>query len=527
MCYLMIIEKNDEITLSEENGRVFIAITNSGYNLKKFDELTRKHTRLKVSNFLALKKAVENKSHDPIEIGSWIESMQLEISADKMEALLTIYESETFIQENLAEIHTNIQKLLQEQRITYGHKPIDLLTVKTGKTYIVAKGLPPQRGEDAKVIYLDQAEKKPVIKEDGNTDFFDMNFIVEIKEGSWLGEKIPPQKGTDGINIFGETVPAELGEDTPLKYDTNSAYEVEEEGKIVLRSKTKGIIGEVNGVLSVQKHLVIDGDVGIETGNLTFDGSIRVKGTIMAGYSVIASGDVSIEGKEGVHAAELIKSTEGDVFIKGGIFGRGVTNVEAYKNIYMKHANACTLEAKENIHIGYYTLSSTIAANQIVLDERKGKIIGGKTIAVHSITAAYSGNSMERKTELIVQGIDRKILKENAKEKAEEMMKLQEESSKLNVQISQFQQLKNAMTVQQIAVFEQTKQKYNQLQLKIKEIDTEIQRILRTLRQPNDHFIHITKEASAGTIIQIGHKSSFLSSPTKGKFKIENGELNV
>lgn len=190
----MIIEQNDEITLSEKNGRVFIAITNDGYNLKKFDELTRKHTRLKVSNFLALKKALEHKSHDPIEIGSWIESMELEISADKMEALLTIFESQTYIQENLAEIHTNIQKNLHEQRIIYGNIPIDLLSVKSGKTYIVAKGLPPQKGENAKVTYLDQAEKKPVVKEDGNTDFFDMNFIVEIKEGSWIGKKYPLKK---------------------------------------------------------------------------------------------------------------------------------------------------------------------------------------------------------------------------------------------------------------------------------------------------------------------------------------------
>ncbi|TQR13772.1 DUF342 domain-containing protein [Psychrobacillus soli] len=523
----MIIEKNDEITLSEENGRVFIAINNDGYNLKKFDELTRKHTRLKVSNFLALKKALENKSHDPIEIGSWIESMELVISADKMEAFLTIYESQNYIQENLAEIHTNIQKVLQEQRITYGHKPIDLLTVKTGKTYIVAKGLPPQKGEDAKVTYLNQAEKKPLVKDDGKADFFDMNFIVEIKEGSWLGEKTPPQKGVEGINIFGETVPAELGDDVPLKYDMKSAYEVEEGGKTVLRSKTKGVIGEVNGVLSVQKHLVIDGDVGLETGNLTFDGSIQVKGTVMAGYSVIASGDVSIEGKEGVNAAELIKSTEGDVFIKGGIFGRSVTKVEAHKNIYIKHANECTLEAKENIYIGFYTLGSTIAANQIFLDERKGKIIGGKMMAINSITAAYSGNSLERKTELIVQGIDRKILTENAKVKAEEMIKLQEEMPKLSDQISHFKQLNNTMTVQQIAAYEQTKQKYNQLQVEVKEIDAEIQRILKMLRQTSSYHIHITKEANAGTIIQIGYKSSVLSSATKGKFKIENGELNV
>ena len=69
----------------------------------------------------------------------------------------------------------------------------------------------------------------------------------------------------------------------------------------------------------------------------------------MAGYSVIATGDISIESLEGVNAAKLIKSTEGDVFIKGGIFGKGETMVEACKNIYIKHANDCTLEAKGNI----------------------------------------------------------------------------------------------------------------------------------------------------------------------------------
>ena len=87
-------------------------------------------------------------------------------------------------------------------------QPIDLLKVKTGKAYIIANGLPPQKGANAKITYLKQAEKTPEINEDGKADYFDMNFIVEIKEGSWLGEKIPAQEGIEGINILGEKVPA-------------------------------------------------------------------------------------------------------------------------------------------------------------------------------------------------------------------------------------------------------------------------------------------------------------------------------
>lgn len=523
----MRIEENNDVTLIEENGRAYITIKSDGYNLKKFDEMTRKYPRLKVSNFMALKKAVENKSHEPIEIGSWIDSIELDISKDKMQALVTIYESPDYILENSQEIQSKIQQLITENQITFGKVPIDYEKIVTGKPYVVATGLQPEKGMDAKVTYLEQAEKKPEIQEDGKADYFDMNFIVEIKEGSWLGEKIPAQEGKPGKNIFGEEIPANKGADVPLKYDPKSAYEVEEDGKIVLRSKTNGIIGEVNGVLAVQKHLVIDGNVGLETGNLKFDGSIQVKGTIMPGYSIIASGDISIESKDGVNSAELIKSTEGDVFIKGGVFGKDITKIEANKNIYIRHANDCTLEAKENIYIGFYAMGSTIFGNEILLDERKGKIIGGKVIAINSITTAYTGNNSERKTELIVQGIDRKILTENAKIKAEEMLNLQEEMTKLNAQIGQLSTFKATMSKQQIAIYEQTKQKYHTMENEVKEIDAEIQRILKLLRNTVEYFINVTREANAGTIIQIGNKSTLLSKPTKGKFKLENGELNV
>ncbi|TQR19589.1 DUF342 domain-containing protein [Psychrobacillus vulpis] len=523
----MVIEENNEVALTVENGRAYITIKTDGYNLKQFDEMTRKLPRLKVTNFMALKKALDSKSQEPIEIGSWIESVGLDISGDKMQAIVTIYETESYIQEHIHEIQSNIQKLLIENNIVYGHESIDLETVKTGKSYIVANGLQPQRGADAIVTYLQQAEKKPEIKEDGKADYFDMNFIVEINEGSWLGEKIPPKEGIEGINIFGESLPASKGDDIPLRYDTESAYEVEEDGKIVLRSKTKGVIGEVNGLLAVQKHLVIEGDVGLETGNLKFDGTIQIKGTVMPGYSVIASGDISVEANDGVNSAELIKSTEGDVFIKGGIFGRDITKVEAGNNIYIKHANGCTLEAKENIHIGFYALGSTVFGNEVILDERKGKIIGGKVIAINSITTAFSGNSLERKTELIVQGIDRKILTENAKEKAKAMLKIQEEMAKTSENITQLSQFKNNMSSQQIALYEQTKQKYNRMEIEVKEMDTEIQRTLKMLRHSANYFIQISQEANAGTIIQIGSKSTTLSHSKKGKFMLENGEINV
>ena len=61
----------------------------------------------------------------------------------------------------------------------------------------------------------------------------------------------------------------------------------------------------------------------------------------------------------------------------------------------------------------------------------------------------------------------------------------------------------------------------------MKESDQEIQRILRLLRSNKEYYVNVTKEANPGTYIQIGNKSTFLSTTTKGKFKLENGEINV
>ena len=58
-------------------------------------------------------------------------------------------------------------------------------------------------------------------------------------------------------------------------------------------------------------------------------------------------------------------------------------------------------------------------------------------------------------------------------------------------------------------------------------LDREIKQMMSDLRNAGNEEIHVTKEAYPGTYLQIGKKSTILSSLTKGQFKIELGELNV
>ena len=130
----MIIEENHELILTDEQGKAFITLKVDGYTLKKLDQVIQEYPRLKVSNFIALKKAIAEKSVEPIEIGFWNESIELTISNDFMQASLTIRETLHHIKKHMIDIQSSIKKLLQEHHIIHGIQPFDLLSHSSRKS---------------------------------------------------------------------------------------------------------------------------------------------------------------------------------------------------------------------------------------------------------------------------------------------------------------------------------------------------------------------------------------------------------
>jgi len=499
----------------------------AGFPLKEFDSILRSHPRLKLSNFSILKNVLATESINPVEIGRWLPNVEAEIARDKMSASIFIYETHDYIQKNKEKLSNQILEKLEDEGIINGILDFDISKVEPGKAFLIAQGTPPVAGTDAQITYLPKPERKPVIREDGKADYYDMNFISEISEGSWLGEKIPATLGKAGKNVLGDTIAAAPGRDFPIKYDKKSAYEVEENGKIVIRSKIAGVLDDVKGMIGVNRHLPIHGDVGVETGNLEFNGSLSIKGTVTSGYTVIATGDISIEGAEGVSGAKLIKSIEGDVYIRGGIFGLGSTLVEAGGNIFVKHVNEANLVAADSIHIGFYSLGSQLTAHSIFVDERKGKIIGGRAVAKNTIVTAISGNRLERRTDLIIESVNKRESYSLMQEKATHLKQLQSDISIQEGKIKNLLPILNQMTKEQVATFEEAKQVLTKLKAEAVTIDREVKLMMDEMRHAGKEEITVTKEAHPGTYIQIGKKSSLLSKMTNGKFILEFGELNV
>lgn len=523
----MLVFKNDYFEITEEHGKVYLATAKSGFPLKEFDSILRSFPRIKLTNFALLKNALSKSGSNPVEIGQWLPNVEIEISRDKMSASLFINETLDYVRLNKEKLASQVNKLLEENRIVNGVLPLHMEKMVPGKAILIAQGTTPVKGKDAQITYLEIPERKPVIREDGKADYYDMNFIHEIKEGSWLGEKIPPQPGVDGRNVHGEVLPASAGRDIALKYDRKSAYEVEEEGKFVLRSRIGGVLEHSRGQISVNHHLPINGDVGVETGNIEFEGSISIRGTVQNGYSVIAKGDVSIEGAEGVSGAKLVKSVEGDIYIRGGIFGLGETRVEAGGNIFVKHVNEANLYAGQNINIGFYSIGSNLRAASVLVDERKGKIIGGKVVAKNQIVTAISGNRLERRTELIINSMNKEEVFALIQDKANHLKALNEEINTFEEQVDRLQPNIGRLNSQQVVALEQTRQNLQRYKEEAAHCDQEIKQMMNDLRNAGKEEIVVTNTAFPGTYIQIGRKSHILTKGTKGKFLLEFGELNV
>ena len=123
-------------------------------------------------------------------------------------------------------------------------------------------------------------------------DFREQSFIHNVKKGDLLAEKIPLTPGTEGKNIFGEIIPAIPGKDERLAPGTNVVIS---DNGLALTSEMDGMVIISDGnKISVLKSHEIPGDIDMNTGNLTMDGSLVIKGWVCTGFLVRASGEIHV-----------------------------------------------------------------------------------------------------------------------------------------------------------------------------------------------------------------------------------------
>jgi uncharacterized protein len=337
------------------------------------------------------------------------------INPDKMKGLLSfrapsggdqIKPDDVFksIKEKKIKTPYNKQKLLKmindinENRID----KIDRAVFTTGEN--------PINGADARVLWVVNLETfyKPKVLPNGSVDYRGGGRFPFISKDKIAGVWMLRTKGVkDGCNILGEKIEAGPGKN--LGIDWNECFGFRD--TVYNKKKAKYLISKRSGLLNLKNNrttiepMVQLDTIDYSTGNIDFDGSIVIKESIKDGFTVKCSKDLIVKGALGACNVEC----GGDVFIQGGVNGRGKGIIKAGGNVAAKFVENTYVYSEKDICIkGYSLLSTLVSKNRVFVgtEKAKGKIIGGKIYAWESILTHFIGSEKSVADAEIWLGID-------------------------------------------------------------------------------------------------------------------------
>ncbi|QJD83353.1 DUF342 domain-containing protein [Cohnella herbarum] len=327
------------------------------------------------------------------------ECLQVTISEDKMQAYLVFKR----VEGDLKFTSRELEQFLMSQGIKYGFQSdtLFLIAQRPQDFYftqnIVAVGTPPKPGVDGfvKVLYgeTDDEERRPTEREDGSVDYKQVTQLANVKTGQLIAERVPAQPGVPGKSVTGDEVLPKEGKDAHFKIGKNVVVNPE---KVGMYAAIDGLVTKTDrDKINVFPVFEVNGDVDYNIGNIDFVGTVVVRGNILTGFRVKASGDIRVTG--GIEGAEV--ESEGSIEISGGIIGSNKGYVKAGRNIRCSFVQEGNVIAGEEITVTQSIMHSNVRAGRSVrCVGAKGLIVGGTIQAGDRVTARMIGNSMSTAT---------------------------------------------------------------------------------------------------------------------------------
>ncbi len=294
------------------------------------------------------------------------------------------------------------------------------------KTYIVAKGTKPVEGKAGFVEYKfnTQLKPRPKMNDDGTVDFHTLENVNHVAEGDVVAVLHPEQRGEAGIDVYGRSIRPSSVKHVVFKYGRNLS--ISEDG-LSLISMVSGHVTLENDKVFVSNVMEIV-DVDNSTGDIKYDGNVSIKGNILAGFSIEATGDVVVSGV--VEGATVIAG--GNIILNRGVQGMNRAVIKAGGNIVTKFIEGASLvEAGGDISTDSILHSKVFANGTITAEGKKGLIIGGEVKSSKMIIAKVIGNTMGTAT-TVGAGVD-----PSAKRRLEELKKELETLGNNKLQLNQ------------------------------------------------------------------------------------------
>ncbi|MBQ0720645.1 MAG: DUF342 domain-containing protein [Gammaproteobacteria bacterium] len=309
---------------------------------------------------------------------------------------------------------TGLKSALAEAGVTFGIEDqliLDLLQrareSKTGEDIkaSVASARQAVAGNDTQFIPLvDTANErilKPQLRADGTIDMRELGNLPIVEAGQIIMRKEIFTLGEPGMDVRGNSIAADPGED--FHYDEAPGSRINPENSLELLAEISGQPNLVPNGMKVDNVIKVKA-VDLSTGNLNIDANLLVEGDITEGMKVKCTGDITVGGL--IESADV--EAEGSVFVGQGIVGHvthdehgaeeNLTNiVRAGNSINALFASYSQLQAGELIHVDEQMLHcDATSQNSISVGSKKvgrGQITGGITRAVKVIETDLVGSS--------------------------------------------------------------------------------------------------------------------------------------
>lgn len=263
----------------------------------------------------------------------------------------------------------------------------------------VAWGKSPVNGEDARIDYheaLTAAGGRPKLLEDGRVNLFDLNLVHNVPKGTVLAVQTPATPGEPGVTVLGAEVPPRPGRDLWLRAGRGTSLS---EDRLSVVADVDGHATLIDGKVEVTSIYEVPRDVGVETGNIQFVGSVVVRGNVQAGFWVKADGDVEVQGSIDGGAVEA----RGNITVQYGVMGGGRGRVVAGGAVKARFIENAEVRAGTHVWATDGILQSRVEAGVgVEVMGKRGAIIGGRVIAKDSVTARFLGSAMGSTTEITV-----------------------------------------------------------------------------------------------------------------------------
>lgn len=411
---------------------------------------------------------------------------------------------------------SEIERDIQALGVKYGidEKAIEqfLSERRYFEPYIVAVGKPARDGEEGYVEYKFNPDLKatPKMNEDGTVDFHTLENVNHVKEGDVVAVLHPEDRGESGCDLFGRPVlPKKVGH---VIFRHGNNLSISEDGR--------SLISKVSG------HVMLEGDkifvsnvlelvnVDASTGDINYDGSVVIKGNVLAGFSVNATGDISVSGI--VEGATVVSG--GNITFNRGVQGMNRAVIKAAGNIVSKFIESANMvQAGGSIETDSILHSRVTAKGPIVASGRNGLIVGGDVRSIVLVEAKNIGNEMGTMTVVGV-GVD-PTAKRRVDELRQSLQKLGDNKIQLNqilTALRKKQDLEGQLTPDKIELRQKSTRNLILLERELTAQKNELEELRVQLSEDGNARIKVLRNIYIGTKLMFGDQSYFIKE--KGGF---------